>query len=350
MPPRASGSESAAAPTISTVAELAGVSRATVSRAFSSPHRLRAETVSRVHSAAEQVGYVPNPVARALSTGRHGLLAMVVPDIANPFFPPLIGAAEKRADTAGLAVLLGNAAEDPAREDLLMGKLATQVDGFVLVSSRMSEAQIRAHAARRPIVLVNRDLTGIPRVLIDTTGGVREAVEHLASLGHARVAYLSGPTRSWANGQRARAFKRTAERLGLDPVVLPARISSFEAGRTAVPALLDTGATAVVAFDDLLAHGVLIGLAEQGVRVPADFSVVGCDDVMAAQTFPPLTTVSARAAEAGTVAVELLAQRLDSAGGAGSDVRVLLDTKLVIRATTGPRSHGRRKAELFQSS
>jgi LacI family transcriptional regulator len=337
MPPRASGPEPAAAPTIATVAELAGVSRATVSRAFSSPQRLRPETVSRVHSAAQQLGYVLNPVARALSTGRHGMLAMVVPDIANPFFPPLIGAAERRADTAGLAVLLGNTAEDPAREDLLLSKLASQVDGFVLVSSRMSEPRIRAHAERRPIVLINRDLTGIPRVLIDTSGGVREAVEHLAGLGHERIAYLSGPTRSWANGQRAKSFKRTAERLGLEPVVLPARISSFEAGRAAVPALLDSGATAVVAFDDLLAHGVLIGLAEQRVRVPEEFSVVGCDDVMAAQTYPPLTTVSARAAEAGSTAVELLARRLEFGGAGGSDIRVLLDTTLVIRATTGAR-------------
>jgi len=338
MPPRASGSESGtAAPTIADVADLAGVSRATVSRAFSSPHRLRIETVSRVQEAARQLGYVPNPAARALSTGRHGLVAMVVPDIANPFFPPLIGAAEKRAEEAGLAVLLGNSAEDPAREDLLLGKLAPRVDGFVLVSSRMSESRIRAHAERRPIVLVNHDLAGIPRVLIDTSGGVGEAVRHLAELGHLRVAYLSGPTRSWANGQRGKTFRRTAERLGLDPVLLPARISSYDAGRAAVPALLKSGATAVLAFDDLLAHGVLTGLAEHRVNVPGEFSVVGCDDVMAAQTYPPLTTVSARAAEAGTAAVELLAQRLDSSRPVRSDVRVLLGTTLVVRATTGAR-------------
>ncbi|MZD07706.1 LacI family DNA-binding transcriptional regulator, partial [Streptomyces sp. SID5785] len=149
MPPRAHGNEPGSAaptPTLASVAQAAGVSRATASRAFSNPKVLRPETVSRVQTVAEELGYVPNPAAKALSTGRHGLLAMIVPDIANPFFPPLIGAVEGRADTAGLAVLLGNCAEDPAREDLLVTKLGRQVDGFVLASSRMSDEQIRAHA------------------------------------------------------------------------------------------------------------------------------------------------------------------------------------------------------------
>lgn len=338
MPPRSNGNKpGSATPTLAAVAEAAGVSRATASRAFTNPRVLRPETVSRVHAAARDLGYVPNPAAKALSTGRHGLLAVIVPDIANPFFPPLIGAVEGRADTAGLAVLLGNCAEDPARELLLMNKLALQVDGFVLAASRMSDEHIRAHAARRPVVLVNRDLPGLPRVLIDTAGGVAEAVEHLAALGHSHIAYLSGPARSWANSRRRKAFRRAADRLGVQPALLPARISSYAAGQQAVPGLLSSGVTAVVAFDDLLAHGVLAGLAEQQVSVPGEFSVVGCDDVMAAQTYPPLTTVSARAAEAGAAAVDLLTQRLEQGEHAASDVRVLLDTSLVVRATTAPR-------------
>ena len=115
--------------------------------------------------------------------------------------------------------------------------------------------------------------------------------------------------------------------------MLPGRRSSYESGRQAVPAILAAGVTAVVAFDDLLAHGVLTGLAEYGVVVPRDFSVVGCDDVLAAQTHPSLTTVSSRAAEAGAAAVELLADRLRD-GSAGTDDRLLLDTSLVIRAST----------------
>jgi LacI family transcriptional regulator len=139
--------------TIADVAKAAGVSRATVSRAFGRPQLLKPETVAHVQRVAAELGYAPSRVARALSTGRFGNLALVVPDIANPFFPPLIRAVQGRADRAGFAIFLGDADEDPAREDVLLGQLAAQVDGFVLASSRMGEELIRAHAARRPLVL-----------------------------------------------------------------------------------------------------------------------------------------------------------------------------------------------------
>lgn len=340
MPARTVGrqAETAAlttAPTMGDVAGRAGVSRATVSRAFSRPERLRPETVERVKQAAIELGYVLNPAAKALSTGRFGNLALVVPDIANPFFPPMIRAMEGFADDAGFSVFLGNADEDPAREHKLLGQLAKQVDGVVLASSRMSEDMIREHAGRRPMVLVNRDVAGLARVLIDSAGGVAQAVEHLAGLGHRHIAYLNGPVRSWSNTQRRRAVQRAAERLGLSVSLVAARLASYEAGRRAVPALLESGANAVVAFDDLLAHGALTGLAERGIAVPSGFSVIGCDDVLAAQTHPQLTTVSARAAEAGRAAVELLTARLASTVPM-SDVRLMLETSLVVRSSTGP--------------
>jgi len=327
-------------PTMGDVAERAGVSRATVSRALSQPHRLRPETVERVKQVAGELGYVLNPVAKALSTGRFGNLALVVPDIANPFFPPMIRAVEGLADQAGFSVFLGNGDEDPAREAKLLGQLATRVDGIVLASSRMADAEIREFAAQRPLVLINRDVAGLPRVLIDSAGGVARAVEHLAGLGHRRVAYLNGPTRSWSNAQRRRTVQRSAERAGLTVAMIPARRSGFEQGRQAVPALLDSGATAAIAFDDLLAHGVLTGLAEHGVAVPSEFSVIGCDDVLATQTHPRLTTVSARAAEAGAAAVELLTGRL-TGPVAVSDARIMLETSLVVRASTAEVAAGR---------
>jgi LacI family transcriptional regulator len=321
--------------TIGDVAAAAGVSRATVSRAFGRPRMLRPETVEHVRAVAARLGYTPNRVAQALSTGRFGNLAVVVPDIANPFFPPLIRAAQGRADRAGYAVFLGDADEDPEREDVLLRQLGTQVEGFVLASSRMTDEQIRGHAERRPLVLVNRDVPGIPRVLVDTSRGVTEAVENLAGLGHRRIAYLNGPAGSWSNTQRRKAARRAAQRQGVELSTLAARRPTFDEGRRAVPALLASGVTAVLAFDDLMAQGVIAGLAEKGVAVPAEFSVVGCDDVLAAQVHPPLTTVAARSAEAGTAAVELLTGRLAS-GAAMADARVLLDAGLVVRATTAP--------------
>lgn len=180
-------------PTITQVAVAAGVTKSSVSRAFTRPEMLSAETVRKIFAAAEQLVYVPNHTARALSTGRHGNLALIVPDVANPFFPPLIRAAQAEADRVDYCVFLGNSDENPQQEDKLIGRFAGQVEGFVLASSRLSDEKIIAHAARRPVVLINRDVEGIPRILIDSGTGVTEAVAHLAALGHKKLVYVGGP-------------------------------------------------------------------------------------------------------------------------------------------------------------
>lgn len=325
------------APTIHEIAEEAGVSRATVSRAFTRPELLRPDTVERVRDIAQRLGYVPNRAARGLSTGRHGNIAVIVPDIANPFFPPLIRAAQSVADSADFCVFLGDSNEDAAREDVLLATLAPQVEGFVLASSRLPDERIVAHAAQRRLVLINRDVKGIPRVLIDSSSGVRAAVEHLVAAGHQHIAYLAGPPGSWSNQQRRRAVRQATSRLETQLSIIASHRPSFTEGVDAVTALLDTGATAVIAFDDLMAHGLLAGLAERGVSVPEQISVVGCDDVLGAMTFPPLTTVSNRGIEAGRAAVSILIDAANSdAGGEANEVRYVLDTELVVRATTGP--------------
>lgn len=321
-------------PTIRQVAEASGVSRATVSRAFTRPGMLSSETVRQVRAVADRLGYVPNQVARALSTGRHGNVALIVPDVANPFFPPLIRAAQLRADTAGLCVFLGNSDEDAGREDRLVGRLIGQVEGLVLASSRMAEDRIRLHAARRPLVLVNRDVEGITRVLIDTGPGVSSAMAHLAQLGHRRIAYVSGPAASWSNGQRRAAIRREAVSRGLETVAVPARRPTYEAGRLSAPRIVASGASAAIAFDDLVAQGLIAGLAALGLAVPGAFSVVGCDDVLGETTDPPLTTISARCADAGEIAVDLLLGQLGAR--APGEVRYKLDSTLVVRGSTGP--------------
>jgi len=320
------------APTISQVAKAAGVSRATVSRAFTRPDMLSAETVRRVTAIAKKIGYVPNHTARALSTGRHGNVALVVPDVANPFFPPLIRATQVEAEKHDFCVFLGNSDENPEHEEKLVSRFSTQVEGFILASSRLSDARIRFQAARRPLVLVNRDVKGIPRVLMDSGAGIAEAVDHLARLGHKRIAYISGPSNSWSNAQRRAAIQRRAKSRALQVLLVPAQMASFQSGYAAAPAILDYGATAAVAFDDLMAQGALAGLAARGVAVPGDFSVVGCDDVLGAITYPPLSSVSNACSEAGRVAVSLLMDILKTR--VVRDVRIILSTSLVIRNTT----------------
>lgn len=321
-------------PTISQVATEAGVARSTVSRAFSMPGRLSAETVARVLEVANRLGYKPDPVAQALSTGQSRNIALIVPDVANPFFPPLIRAAQTKAEEFGYCVFLGNSDEDPEREDELLSRFSNQVSGIVLVSSRLKEAQVRNHSHGRPLVLVNQDFPSMLRVLVDSASGLGEAVRHLAELGHEHVVYLSGPSASWANRQRRGALKNAAAQVGMKITAVPAYKPTHEAGKKSVKQVLATGATAAVAFDDLLAQGMLAGLAELGVKVPDEFSVVGCDDVLAATTYPPLTTVSNRSAEVAEVAVGLLMDSLRTSGF--SDARHVLDTHLVVRETTAP--------------
>ncbi len=318
--------------TISQVADAAGVARSSVSRAFTRPDMLSPETVDRILKAAETLGYVPNHTARALSTGRHGNIGLIVPDIANPFFPPLIQAGQLEADRSDFCIFLGNTEENPKQEDKLVGRFAGQVEGIVLVSSRLSDERIRAHAAQLPLVLINRDVDGIPRVLIDSSSGVRQAVEHLAELGHRKIVYVSGPANSWSNKQRRTAIRSAASGLKVDIETVPAVLASYTSGRNAVSAILATGATAAVAFDDLTAQGVLAGLAEKKVSVPGDFSLIGCDDVLGAVTYPALTSVSNRSVEAGRVAVSLLIEMLQSNGI--RDARYVLQTHLVMRETT----------------
>jgi LacI family transcriptional regulator len=322
------------APTISDIAKAAKVSTATVSRAFSRPAMLKEETVRKIRAVATRLGYIPNPVARALSTGRQGNIAIVVPDVANPFFPPLLRAAQATADAAGYSVFLADSDEDAARELRLVTKLTMQVEGFILASSRMTSDKILELSRRLPVVLINHDTPGLPRVLIDTVAGINDAVEHLASLRHRSLVYVSGPAASWSDQQRRLAVEQASAHHKVKIRSVPASRPTFDAGKQVAGTILDTDATAAITFDDYVAHGLLAGLAEHGVAVPRDFSVIGCDDVLGASTHPALTSVSARCDEAGRMAADLLVRTLQT--GQRSDVRCLLETRLVVRGTTAP--------------
>lgn len=316
------------------VAREAGVSPATVSRAFSQPELLAPATVEKVREAAQRLGYVPNQVARALSTGRAGNVALILPDVTNPFFASLMRGAQSQAYKRGYATFLGDSDETDALEDLLMTKLAAQVDGFVLASPRLDEQRIRHHAARRRLVIVNRDLEGIGRVLVDTSGAFAQAVELLADLGHRRIAYVGAPAGSWSNQQRGRAVDAAASGRGLEVVHIAAARPSHEAGLACVGPALKAGVTAALTVDDVVAQGMMAGLADRGLSVPADFSLVGCDDVIATTTYPQLTTVAAHCALAGSNAVDLLLDALTSSSPRGE--RQVITGELIVRQSTGP--------------
>lgn len=329
-------------PTIYDVARHAGVAASTVSRAFGRPERVGARTRERVLAAAEELGYVPNPHARALQSGRHRTIAMVISDIANPHFFELIRGAEQRAKAAENTLVIVNAEESPTIERDQVTGLLRSVDGFILAASRLPDDDLRGLAATHHVVLVDRELAPLPSVAMDTGHGCRQILEHLASLGHRELTYCAGPPGSWMGAARWASLQAGAEEHGLRARRIGPYTPTVANGGAAADSALRTGATALVAHNDLLAIGVMRRLADRGVRVPDDVSVLGFDDIFAAELVQPtLTTLGGPDAHAGRVAVELLLELLKAPPGhqaredGESPHRIRLPTSLVLRASTG---------------
>ncbi|SEL66691.1 LacI family DNA-binding transcriptional regulator [Nonomuraea pusilla] len=316
--------------TIRDVARASGVHVSTVSRTFSAPHLVNPATRSRVLAAADDLGYRPNRAARALTTGRTFNIGLIVADIANPFFPPLIKAAQAHARGRDYHVFVADTDEDPRVEEELIRTLAKQVDGVLLCSPRLSNRAIERLAEDVPFVVVNRRIKGMPAVLMDVGHGARLALDHLAALGHRRVALVSGPSGSWTSTEMRAA---AAEVPGLDLVLLGPNQPTEEGGLAVAEDVAASGVTAVLAYNDLVALGLIEGLSERGVDVPGQVSVIGFDDILPGRlNRPKLTTVAMPAEAAGRMAVDLLLQ----SGGEGA--LVTLDTALIVRESTG-RAH-----------
>ncbi|CAL8975444.1 HTH-type transcriptional regulator GalS [Cellulomonas sp. T2.31MG-18] len=320
--------------TLQTVAARLGLDPSTVSRAFNEPERVSLRTRRRIAEVAEELGYRPNSAARALVTGRTDTIGVVVPDVANPVFPEFVKSAQAHAWGNGQAVLLAGTDESPDREREIVKRLLRQVDGLVLCSSRLDQEEITDLAAQTHLVLVNRRFPGVSAVLVDATDGVRQAMEHLVALGHRRIVYAAGPERSWSDAERRRLLAQQAERLRIDLVVVGPFVPTHEGGAGAAEAVRATGATAVVAYNDLMALGIQSALAVAGVAVPDDMSVMGVDDIStSAISTPALTTIRVSMGAAGEASARLMAE---VASGAVADPTVVtLSTQLVVRASTG---------------
>ncbi|MDF1605362.1 LacI family DNA-binding transcriptional regulator [Nocardioides sp. YIM 152315] len=325
-----------AGPTIYDVATAAGVATSTVSRAFTNPGRVSATTRDRVLAVAAELGYRPNPHARALLSGRHHTVAMVVSDITNPHYFELIRGAEMRARISEYTLLLVNAEESPRVEWEQIQRLSPAVDGFVLAASRLPDENLRQVAAQRPVVLMSRELPGLASVVLDHGEGCRQVVAHLASLGHRELLYLAGPRNSWMAGTRWTVLRSAAEQAGMTVRRSGPFTPKVAQGGAAADAAVNDGATAIVAHNDLLAIGVMQRLAQRGIRVPEEVSVVGFDDIFAADVCTPrLTTLGGAHVDVGRAAVELLL----TAGSRPPDdaPRITLPTQLVLRDSTGQR-------------
>jgi DNA-binding LacI/PurR family transcriptional regulator len=322
--------------TVRDIAQAAGVSISTVSRALSAPHMVSDRTRSKVISVAQELGYRPNKAARVLITGRTGNIGLVVPDIENPFFASVTKGVQSRARKAGFAVFIADSDEDASVEGELVQNLAAQVDGVVFCSPRTSEAEIRALAELTPLVLVNREISGLPSITVDNADGIRQVVLHLRALGHRHIAYAGGPASSWSEQQRHAALERTVDNLGDVEVTWLGGFRPFYSGGFAAADLaLASNATAVIAYNDMVAVGILGRLHQRGLDVPDALNVVGFDNVsVATLVSPPLTTVGLPLAKIGRAAVDLLLAVV--AGNAGDVATRQLPLELIVRESTAP--------------
>lgn len=323
--------------TIGDVAKLAGVSVATVSRAMNAHPAVKPETLERVLAAAARLDYVPSNAARSLSLGRTHTVALLMPDLSNPMFQQVLRGANRAAAAAGYRLLVTDSVEDPGAEADLAIEARRRCDALILCSPRMSPRDLRrVLSATEPVVLINREAEagGVPSLVVDYAEGVRILMRRLMRQGHRSFVYLSGPSSSLPNNDRVQALRTLArEHDDISLTVLPCG-GSIEDGDAALGPVLESGATAVLAYNDVVAFGLLGKLNEAGVAVPGDISVAGYDDIpFTRYSTPALTTVSVPKEELGRHAWEEV-ERLLGGDERGSVLR--FPPRLVERGSTGP--------------
>jgi LacI family transcriptional regulator len=331
------------------VARAAGVHPGTASRALSagSGGLVSPDTVRRVVKAAERLGYVPNTLARGLRTARSFMVGMVVPDVTNPLFPPMVRGAEQVLSGAGYTLVLTDTDNDAATERRQIEQLrARGTDGFLIATARWNDHLVEELAdAGVPAVLINRNTAShrLPYVGGDERTGVAAAVDHLVGLGHRKIVHLAGPQDTSTGRERASAFRQALLSHGL-PVgrgqVRACSAYSEQAGTDATRRLLASkvGFTAVLAGNDLIALGALGVLTAAGLRCPRDVSVVGFNDLpLVDKLTPPLTTVTLPLAEMGAMAARMLLAAIEDPDPGGPVAQSLLGVELAVRGSTSRR-------------
>ena len=322
--------------TISDVAARAGVSLATVSRVLNGNATVDPVLAARVRDAAAELSYTANPLARSLVLGRTQTVAVVVPDLGNPTFQAILRGLSRAAAADDYHVLIADSAESVDEERILARETRRRTDGLILCAPRMPGDELRALVAGiAPVVLINREAgDGVPAVRADYRGALGELLAHLYALGHRSLVYLAGVARSVSNSARLDAISRfVAEHPDVVVHELPCGVD-FDSGAAAAAAVLQSGATAVLAYNDLVAMGLSSAVQASGCRVPADLSIAGFDGIpFAAYTTPPLTTAAVPAAELGARAWAAMRAVLE---GAEPGAPVTLMPEIVVRGSTGP--------------
>ncbi|MRH29891.1 substrate-binding domain-containing protein [Microbacterium sp. SYP-A9085] len=335
--------------TIADVATRAGVHKATVSRALNArtQHQVNTATVKRVQRAARELGYVPNVIARGLRTSLSMTIGVILPDLTNPLFPPIVRGIESHLSGRSYTALVVNTdGKDDAELAAFDSLLERRVDGLIVATGKVEHPLLAdAYARGIPVVMLNRGTARgeYPLVVGDDAKGVTDAVEHLVRLGHRDLVHLAGPADFTTSLARSEAFTAAARRHpGLKHSIILASAFSIAAGEATMAELLarpEELPTAVVAGNDLIAVGVLRALRAHGLATPGDVSVVGFNDMPFAEDLnPPLTTVHIPHHEMGVQAARLLLEGIES--GAQHGITITLPAELVVRSSTAqPREH-----------
>ncbi len=354
--------ETRRAPTITDIARRAGVSAATVSRVINRTVPVDPDTEARVRAAIRELDYRPNLLARSFRRRQTQTIGLLVPDNSNPFFAELARAIEDIGFAEQYNVILCNSDLSETKQshyiDVLLDK---RVDGIILTSSGLITGETGADSAARireahvPFVVIDRDLGEYPvdQLLVDNHQGGALAGRHLIELGHRRMACVVGPSDLTPSAGRIAGFRGALREAGIDlPDALVVQGDGRHSGGTAsVRTLLQRNVdfTAIFAFNDVMAAGVIGELQRSGLRVPGDVSVIGFDDIpIAAAMYPSVTTIAQPIAEMARLGVDLLLRRIR--GPDAPFERLVLPTRLVPRestaspATQGSRKGGRRTA------
>lgn len=339
--------------TLADVARIAGVSRMTASRALSDRSGVSRETREEVLKIAADIGYVVNRSAQKLSGGRNGILGIITPLLLdNQFASELILGVGRAARSVGYETLVHTIFdEDLDTHQSLIRLLQQFADGVVAILPKESTYFDALTASHVPVVLIDQrgSLTNLPSVSVDNYGGARLAVEHLVSLGHRRIAFISGDETIEGVRDRRRAYEDTLDRFGLarDPALMVAgdlsQMTAFEAAARLLQ--LEKRPTAIFAVNDLSAIGAMAAIREADLRVPSDISVIGFDDIpMSSQVHPALTTVRQPFEKMARSAVNTLLANIE--GTEAPSARLVLPTELIIRHSTGraPSERGKGKS------
>lgn len=337
-------------PSLHDVAQRAGVSPATVSRVLNNTAPVRDGVRSRVLAAINELGYTPSP-GRGVRRVVENAIALLIPDILNPFFTEMMRGIQDEAALFGYMPILYDSNEEPQREHQLLRMLASQpLRGIILSGSRLSSSELQEFCQQLtvPLVLINRALRcpNVACILTDMEGGAWRAARHLLDLQHTRIAFLSGPHKSEQSLARRRGIERALTEAGLTlrPEWCPASNPNVDGGFQTMSALLALSPaerpTGVIAYNDMMALGALHAIRTHHLRVPEDISVIGTDDItIAAHANPPLTTISQPKYRMGRMAVQML-QRMIQGRPPPEDGYTLMETALIVRESTAPVNNG----------